>query len=169
MLALLNRPRLVILDELTQGLDPAARRDVWAAVAQLRDAGTTVLLVTHEMDQAEALCDTVIVMRAGAVLDAGAPAALVARHAGGATVRFGWPEAERADLTTDLQSMAGVRDVSVRAGKRSPCAAIVRSSRTSARSWSVGAGSRMTSRSRFPTSKARCSNCWMASPIPLTW
>ncbi len=49
VLALLNRPRLVILDDLTQGLDPAARRDVWAAVAQLRDTGTTVLLVTHDM------------------------------------------------------------------------------------------------------------------------
>jgi ABC-type multidrug transport system ATPase subunit/ABC-type multidrug transport system permease subunit len=65
VLALLNRPRLVILDELTQGLDPAARRDVWAAVAQLRDAGTTVLLVTHEIDEAEALCDTVVAMRGG--------------------------------------------------------------------------------------------------------
>ena len=73
VLALLNRPRLVILDELTQGLDPAARRDVWAAVRQLHDEGTTVLLVTHEMDEAEALCGRVVVMRAGRVLDAGAP------------------------------------------------------------------------------------------------
>ena len=86
MLALLNRPRLVILDELTQGLDPAARRDVWAAVAQLHADGTTVLLVTHELDEAEALCDRVVVMRAGRVLDAGPPAELVARHAGWATV-----------------------------------------------------------------------------------
>ena len=53
VLALLNRPRLVILDELTQGLDPAARREVWSAIAQLRDAGTTVLLVTHELAEAE--------------------------------------------------------------------------------------------------------------------
>ena len=53
VLALLNRPRLVVLDELTQGLDPAARREVWSAVAQLHDAGTTVLLVTHELDEAE--------------------------------------------------------------------------------------------------------------------
>ena len=73
VLALLNRPRLVILDELTQGLDPAARREVWSAVAQLRDAGTTVLLVTHELDEAEALCDRVVAMRAGRVLDAGTP------------------------------------------------------------------------------------------------
>src|SRR5258705_13780549 len=73
VLALLNQPRLVILDELTQGLDPAARREVWAAVAQLREDGTTVLLVTHELDEAEALCDRVIAMPAGRILDAGAP------------------------------------------------------------------------------------------------
>ena len=57
VLALLGRPRLVILDELTQGLDPSGRRNVWAAVSQLREDGTTVLLVTHELDDAEALCD----------------------------------------------------------------------------------------------------------------
>src|SRR5215213_8640861 len=81
VLALLNRPRLVILDELTQGLDPAARREVWTAVAKLRDAGTTVLLVTHELDEAEALCDRVVVLRDGRVLDGGTPAELVTRHA----------------------------------------------------------------------------------------
>jgi ABC-2 type transport system ATP-binding protein len=88
VLALLNRPRLVILDELTQGLDPAARREVWAAVTQLREAGTTVLLVTHELDEAEALCDRVVAMRDGRVLDEGTPAELVARHAGQAVIRF---------------------------------------------------------------------------------
>ena len=87
VLALLNRPQLVILDELTQGLDPAARRGVWAAVRQLHDEGTTVLLVTHEMDEAEALCGRVVVMRAGRVLDAGAPAYLVDRHASTARIR----------------------------------------------------------------------------------
>ncbi len=88
VLALLNRPRLVILDELTQGLDPAARREVWNAVAKLRDAGTTVLLVTHELDEAEALCERVVAMRDGRVMDQGTPAELVARHAREVTVRF---------------------------------------------------------------------------------
>jgi ABC-2 type transport system ATP-binding protein len=59
ILALLNQPKLVILDELTQGLDPASRRDVWDAILSLRNCGTTVLLVTHYMDEAEALCDRV--------------------------------------------------------------------------------------------------------------
>src|SRR5256885_10143550 len=92
VLALLNRPRLVILDELTQGLDPAARRNVWAAIRQLNDEGTTVLLVTHEMDEAEALCGRVVVMRAGHVLDAGAPAELDRKSASTAVIRVSMTE-----------------------------------------------------------------------------
>jgi len=110
VLALLNRPRLVILDELTQGLDPAARRNVWAAVRQLHDEGTTVLLVTHEMDEAEALCAQVVVMRAGRVLDAGAPADLVDRHASTATIRFSMP-ALPAQLLDQVRRLDGVREV----------------------------------------------------------
>jgi ABC-2 type transport system ATP-binding protein len=111
VLALLNRPSLVILDELTQGLDPSARRDVWAAIAQLRDAGTTVLLVTHEMEEAEALCGRVSVMRGGRVLDSGPPAELIGRHAPWAVVRFSWPGADRDDLLAELRRMPGVADV----------------------------------------------------------
>ena len=113
VLALLNRPRLVILDELTQGLDPAARRNVWAAVRQLHDAGTTVLLVTHELDEAEALCSRVVVMRAGRVLDAGPPRELVDRHGRRATVRFGLPElpVSVAPLLDELRQTDGVRSV----------------------------------------------------------
>src|SRR5580704_12988135 len=117
VLAVVNRPRLVILDELTQGLDPAARRGVWAAIDELRGTGTTVLLVTHELDEAEALCDSVIAMRAGRILDAGPPAALVARHAGWATVTFSWPEAERADLLFALEALPGVREASYGGGR----------------------------------------------------
>jgi ABC-2 type transport system ATP-binding protein len=129
VLALLNSPRLVILDELTQGLDPAARREVWAAVRRLHDAGTTVLLVTHEVDEAEALCDRVVVMRAGRVIDAGTPAALVNRYARTATVRFALPAgasaelagwelagrelAGRAMLLDELRQLDGVRDLAV--------------------------------------------------------
>ena len=110
VLALLNRPRLVILDELTQGLDPAARRNVWAAVRQLNDEGTTVLLVTHEMDEAEALCGRVVVMRAGRVIDAGAPADLVERHASTAVIRFSLPDPP-AGLLDEVRRLDGVREV----------------------------------------------------------
>src|SRR6202046_5539649 len=110
VLALLNRPRLVILDELTQGLDPAARRNVWAAIRQLNEEGATVLLVTHEMDEAEALCGRVVVMRAGRVLDAGTPAELVDRYAATATVRFTLPDPPAA-LLDELRRLDGARQV----------------------------------------------------------
>jgi ABC-2 type transport system ATP-binding protein len=87
-LALLNEPRVVFFDELTQGLDPLARGEVWRASRDVRDRGTTVVLVTHFMDEAEALCDRVAVMRAGRVVDAGTPAELIARHARSTTVTF---------------------------------------------------------------------------------
>jgi ABC-2 type transport system ATP-binding protein len=110
VLALLNQPRLVILDELTQGLDPAARRGVWDAVRQLHAGGATVLLVTHEMTEAEALCDRIVVMRAGRVLDTGTPAELVARHAGWASVSFSWPDPP-ADLLAELGRLDAVAEV----------------------------------------------------------
>lgn len=116
VLALLNRPRLVILDELTQGLDPAARRNVWAAVQQLHEAGTTVLLVTHEIDEAEALCDRVVVLRAGQVLDGGTPAELVNRHARRATVTFSMPEVPPL-LLASLARLEGVQEVRAASGR----------------------------------------------------
>jgi ABC-2 type transport system ATP-binding protein len=113
VLALLNQPRLVILDELTQGLDPAARREVWSSVTQLRDAGTTVLLVTHELDEAEILCDRVVAVRSGKVLDSGTPAELVARHAGIATISFGVDAVDGDDLIRSLGRVTGVDDVAL--------------------------------------------------------
>ena len=110
VLALLNRPRLVILDELTQGLDPAARRTVWDAIRQLHADGTTVLLVTHEMVEAEALCDRILVLRDGRVLDSGTPAELVTRHANRATVHFTWPDPPAA-LLAELSALDCVRGV----------------------------------------------------------
>ncbi|MDQ6803567.1 MAG: ABC transporter ATP-binding protein [Actinomycetota bacterium] len=110
VLALLGRPRLVVLDELTQGLDPAARRNVWAAVSQLRHEGTTVLLVTHELDDAEALCDRVVAMRAGRILDSGPPAELVDRHARRATIRFGLEDGALAHPAASDALLAELRD-----------------------------------------------------------
>jgi ABC-2 type transport system ATP-binding protein len=87
-LALLNGPRVVFFDELTQGLDPVARGEVWGAIRDVRDRGTTVVLVTHFMDEAQALCDRVAVMRGGRVVDAGTPADLISRHARSTSVTF---------------------------------------------------------------------------------
>jgi ABC-2 type transport system ATP-binding protein len=75
-LALVGRPRLVVFDELTTGLDPAARRRSWALVEELRASGITVLLVTHYAEEAERLCDRVAVIAAGRVVGCGSPAEL---------------------------------------------------------------------------------------------
>lgn len=87
-LALANDPKLVILDEMTTGLDPAARRVAWELVEAVRDRGTTVILVTHSMEEAAHLCDRLIVMRAGHVVATGSPAELVEHASTAATVTF---------------------------------------------------------------------------------
>ena len=106
VLALLNQPRLVILDELTQGLDPAARRTVWEAIAALRSDGTTVLLVTHELQEAQELCDQVVAMRCGMALAAGAPNDLIDSYAPRATVSFAADTAQGARRLTALAARA---------------------------------------------------------------
>jgi ABC-2 type transport system ATP-binding protein len=78
-LALVGDPRLAILDELTAGLDPQARRYTWDAVRAIRGRGVTVVLVTHYMDEVERLCDRVALMRQGRILMVDTPAGLVAR------------------------------------------------------------------------------------------
>ena len=77
-LALVGNPRIAVLDELTTGLDPQARRDTWQVVRDIRDRGVTVVLVTHFMDEAERLCDRIAVMRAGEIVTVDTPAALIA-------------------------------------------------------------------------------------------
>jgi ABC-2 type transport system ATP-binding protein len=78
-LTLVGRPEVVLLDELTTGLDPQARRDTWELVRAMRDAGATVVLVTHVMEEAERLCDRVAVIDRGRLVALDTPRALVAR------------------------------------------------------------------------------------------
>jgi len=75
-LALIGRPRIAILDELTTGLDPVARRDTWALIDDIRKQGVTIMLVTHFMTEAERLCDRVAILQAGRVAAIGTPAEL---------------------------------------------------------------------------------------------
>ena len=72
-LALVGRPRVLILDEITTGLDPRARRRVWAAIEALRADGVTILIVSHAMDEVERLCDRVLLLQEGQVLAEGTP------------------------------------------------------------------------------------------------
>jgi ABC-2 type transport system ATP-binding protein len=87
-LALVGRPRVAVLDELTTGLDPQARRDTWELVEQIRDSGVTIVLVTHFMEEAERLCDRLALIDVGKVVATDTPAGLVARVGGDRKVRF---------------------------------------------------------------------------------
>jgi len=103
--ALLNEPRLLVLDEPTTGLDPQARHLIWQRVRQLKERRVTVLLTTHYMEEASQLCDRVILMHEGRILLDGTPAALVRSEVGEQVVelwdvepgllafldRAGWP------------------------------------------------------------------------------
>jgi ABC-2 type transport system ATP-binding protein len=87
-LALVNDPEVVFLDEMTTGLDPAARRIAWELISAVRDRGSTVVLVTHFMEEAERLCDRLIVLDRGRIVAAGTPAGVAAEHGGGTLIRF---------------------------------------------------------------------------------
>jgi lipooligosaccharide transport system ATP-binding protein len=87
-LSLVNRPELLILDEPTTGLDPAVRLALWSRIRELRAAGTTVLITTHYMDEAQRLCDQVAIVSAGRVIAAGAPAELITTRLAPEAVEF---------------------------------------------------------------------------------
>ena len=92
-MSLINQPELLILDEPTTGLDPAVRLTLWTKVRELKRRGTTVLLTTHYMDEAERLCDAVVIMNQGRVVCQGAPKTLIAERVG--------KDAFELDCTTD--------------------------------------------------------------------
>jgi ABC-2 type transport system ATP-binding protein len=87
-LALVNEPEIVFLDEMTTGLDPASRRIAWDLIRAVRARGTTVVLVTHFMDEAAALCDRLCVINRGEVAAGGTVGELIDRFGGGIRVRF---------------------------------------------------------------------------------
>ena len=78
--ALINDPELVILDEPTTGLDPSARHLIWGRLSELRQRGVTLILTTHYMEEAERLCDELVIMDHGEILDQGSPSQLISRH-----------------------------------------------------------------------------------------
>jgi ABC-2 type transport system ATP-binding protein len=87
-LALVNDPEVVFLDELTQGLDPVARRIAWDLIRAIRERGTTVVLVTHYMDEAEHLCDRIAVVDGGRVVATDTPQGFISRFGGPVKVTF---------------------------------------------------------------------------------
>ena len=106
--ALVHRPRLVLLDEPTVGLDPQVRQELWALIDALRSEGTTILMSTHYIEEAQRLADTVLIMSHGGAVAAGAPSDLVAKHAGKDAVEVYGPPARLAEVEGEAQS-AGLR------------------------------------------------------------
>jgi ABC-2 type transport system ATP-binding protein len=106
-LALVGNPKLAILDELTTGLDPEARRETWSLIERLRDRGVTVILVTHFMDEAEKLCDRLALINQGTVRALDTPEAIAAK-AGGSRVRF--VPSQPVDEQT-LRAIPGVKEI----------------------------------------------------------
>jgi lipooligosaccharide transport system ATP-binding protein len=89
--ALINQPELLILDEPTTGLDPQARLVVWQRLAELKRQGVTIILTTHYMEEASRLCDRLVIMDHGKIVERGTPRALIEKHAGSQVVEVEWP------------------------------------------------------------------------------
>jgi lipooligosaccharide transport system ATP-binding protein len=106
--ALVHRPRLVLLDEPTVGLDPQVRQELWALIDALRSEGTSILMSTHYIEEAERLADTVSIMDKGRVVALGRPAELVREHAGIETLEVYGPPARLAEVREQAES-AGYR------------------------------------------------------------
>ena len=98
--ALVHRPRLVLLDEPTVGLDPQVRQELWALIDALRTDGTTILMSTHYIEEAQRLADTVLIMSHGKAVAAGPPAQLVNEHAGNEVLEVYGPPARLAEVET---------------------------------------------------------------------
>jgi ABC-2 type transport system ATP-binding protein len=87
-LALVNQPQILFLDEPTTGLDPHARRNFWALIQQIKQQGRTIILTTHYMDEAEQLCDDLIIVDKGQIIAQGSPQALLRQHFEGALLQL---------------------------------------------------------------------------------
>ncbi|MCW1096582.1 ABC transporter ATP-binding protein [Streptomyces sp. RS2] len=113
-LALVGDPRVVVLDELTTGLDPRARRETWQLIEDIRAGGVTVLLVTHFMEEAQRLCDRIAVIDRGRVAALDTPAGLIRRSAGATVISF-TPSAPLDEA--DLRALPDLASVEFRDGR----------------------------------------------------
>jgi lipooligosaccharide transport system ATP-binding protein len=96
--ALVHRPRLVLMDEPTVGLDPQVRQELWALIDALRSEGTSILMSTHYIEEAQRLADTVTIMAEGRAVASGRPADLVVQHAGREVLEVYGPPARLAEV-----------------------------------------------------------------------
>ncbi|MFZ4265620.1 ABC transporter ATP-binding protein [Streptomyces arboris] len=110
-LALIGDPKVVVLDELTTGLDPRARRDTWKLIEEIRDGGVTVLLVTHFMEEAQRLCDRIAVIDRGRVVALDTPAGLIRQATGSTVISFVPSTALTGPALARLTALPGVASV----------------------------------------------------------
>jgi lipooligosaccharide transport system ATP-binding protein len=103
--SLINQPELLLLDEPTTGLDPQARHVVWDRLYRLKQAGTTLLLTTHYMDEAEQLCDRLVVMDRGRIVAEGSPRQLIAEHSSREVVELRFNAGEHDDIAAKLEGI----------------------------------------------------------------
>jgi lipooligosaccharide transport system ATP-binding protein len=108
--ALVHRPRLVLLDEPTVGLDPQVRQQLWALIDQLRSEGVSILMSTHYIEEAERLADTVVIMSHGKAVATGPPRELIRQHTGGEAVEVYGPPAR----LTEVESVARANGIQTR-------------------------------------------------------
>jgi lipooligosaccharide transport system ATP-binding protein len=103
--ALINEPEIVLLDEPTTGLDPQARHLLWERLFQLKQDGVTLLLTTHYMDEAEQLCDRLVVMDAGKIVATGTPAELITRYTSREVLELRFAPDERQVMTDKCRGL----------------------------------------------------------------
>jgi lipooligosaccharide transport system ATP-binding protein len=120
---LIHEPKLILLDEPTVGLDPQIRTELWTLIDNLRSGGTTILMSTHYIEEAERLADEVAVMTKGRIISRGRPAALIAEHVGRQTAEVYGPP----DRLSEVRADAEARGLAVRPA--GPAIAIVGSER----------------------------------------
>jgi ABC-2 type transport system ATP-binding protein len=108
-LALIGQPSVAVLDELTTGLDPNARREVWELIREIRASGVTIVLVTHFMEEAERLCDRVAVIDAGRLVALDSPSGLTDRVTGEQHIRFRASQPFEERLLTELPEVSELR------------------------------------------------------------
>jgi lipooligosaccharide transport system ATP-binding protein len=104
--SLVNEPELLLLDEPTTGLDPQARHLLWDRLFRLKQSGVTLIVTTHYMDEAEQLCDRLVVMDGGRIAAEGSPAALIAEHSSREVLELRFPIDEQRSNVPLVQDLA---------------------------------------------------------------
>lgn len=110
-IALINNPDLLFLDEPTTGLDPQARRNFWSLIENIKKEKKTVILTTHYMDEAEVLCDDIVIMNHGKIIEQGHPRALLKKHFGEAVLRIPTADYSQGSLSCPTEAHDGYVDI----------------------------------------------------------